>query len=64
MGLWSEQERWYLEAEDDQACAWVGFEGESLLNSKGGIFGGGRGRDGSETGHLAEGDLILLLPQA
>lgn len=39
MRLWSEQERWCLEAEDDQACAWVGFEGEDLLNSRGGYLG-------------------------
>lgn len=34
MGLWSEQERWYLKAEDVQACVWVGFESKGLLTPK------------------------------
>lgn len=34
MGLWSEQERWYLKAEDVQVCVWVGFEGKGLLTPK------------------------------
>lgn len=45
--LWSEQERWYLKAEDVQACSWVGSEGVGILTGWGECFGGnvlGEGR--------------------
>lgn len=59
-GLWSERERWHLNAEDVQPCGWVGFEGGggSWSLREGFFFAGGG--NGSGTTHLAEGAAEMI----